>query len=132
MLVKALRGRWPKVEIVLRADSGFCRWRMLGWCEDNNVGYVVGVGKNNVLMESAAGLVAEAERRHGEKNRKQKRFDSFMYAAKPWDRERRVIVKAGHNSLGPNTRFVVTNLAQTGRHLYARVYCARGEMENRI
>ena len=132
MLVKALRGRWPKVEIVLRADSGFCRWRMLGWCEDNNVGYVVGVGKNNVLMESAAGLVGEAERRHGEKHRKQKLFDSFMYAAKPWDRERRVIVKAGHNSLGPNTRFVVTNLAQTGRHLYARVYCARGELENRI
>ena len=132
MLVKALRKRWPKVEIVLRADSGFCRWRMLRWCEDNRVGYVVGIGKNTVLMKSAAGLVAEAERRHGEKNRKQKLFDSFMYAAKPWDRERRVIVKAGHNSLGPNTRFVVTNLAQTGRHLYARVYCARGEMENRI
>ena len=132
MLVKALRKRWPKVEIVLRADSGFCRWRMLRWCEDNNVGYVVGVGKNNVLMESAAGLVAEAERQHGEKNRKRKRFDSFMYAAKPWDRERRVIVKAGHNSLGPNTRFVVTSLAQTDRHLYERVYCARGDMENRI
>ena len=132
MLVKALRKRWPKVEIVLRADSGFCRWRMLRWCEDNRVGYVVGIGKNKVLMESASGLVAEAERRHGEKNRKRKRFDSFMYAAKPWDRERRVIVKAEHNSLGPNTRFVVTNLAQTGRHLYARVYCARGEMENRI
>ncbi len=132
MLVKALRKRWPKVEIVLRADSGFCRWRMLRWCEDNRVGYVVGIGKNKVLMESAAGLVAEAERRHGEKHRKRKRFDSFMYAAKPWDRERRVIVKAEHNSLGPNTRFVVTSLAQTGRHLYARVYCARGEMENRI
>ena len=132
MLVKALRKRWPKVEIVLRADSGFCRRRMLRWCEDNNVGYVVGIGKNNVLMRSAAGLVAEAERRHGEKNRKRKLFDSFMYAAKPWDRERRVIVKAEHNSLGPNTRFVVTSLAQTDRHLYARVYCARGEMENRI
>lgn len=132
MLVKALRKRWPKVEVVLRGDSGFCRWRMLSWCEDHDVGYIVGIGRNSVLMESAAGLVAEAECRHGERGRNQKLFGSFMYAAGTWDRERRVIVKAEHNSKGANTRFVVTNLPQSDRHLYTRVYCARGEMENRI
>lgn len=132
MLVKALRARWPGVEIVLRADSGFCRWRMLRWCEDNGVGYIVGIGRNNVLMEYAADLVGEAERRHGETKRKQKLFGSFGYAAGTWDRERRVIVKAEHGAKGANTRFVVTNLPQTDRHLYTKVYCARGEMENRI
>ena len=132
MLARALRARWPKVEIVLRADSGFCRHRMLRWCEGNNVGYVVGIGKNNVLMESAAGLVAEAAGRHARTGCRQKLFGSFRYAAASWNRERRVIVKAEHNAKGPNTRFVVTSLAQTDRHLYKRVYCARGDMENRI
>ena len=132
MLVRALRARWPKVEIVLRADSGFCRHRMLRWCEGNNVGYVVGIGKNNVLMESAAGLVAEAAGRHARTGCRQKLFGSFRYAAASWDRERRVIVKAEHNAKGPNTRFVVTSLAHTDRHLYTKVYCARGDMENRI
>ena len=132
MLVRALRARWPKVEIVLRADSGFCRHRMLRWCEGNNVGYVVGIGKNNVLMESAAGRVAEAAGRHARTGCRQKLFGSFRYAAASWDRERRVIVKAEHNAKGPNTRFVVTSLAHTDRHLYTKVYCARGDMENRI
>ena len=132
MLVKALRGRWPGVEIVLRGDSGFCRWRMLRWCERNGVGYIVGIAKNNVLMESAAGLVSEAEKRHAGTGAGQKLFGSFMYAAGTWDRERRVIVKAEHNPKGPNTRFVVTNLPQSGGHLYTKVYCARGDMENRI
>lgn len=131
-LVKALRERWPEVEIVLRADSGFCRWRMLRWCEHNNVGYVVGIARNKVLMKLAAGLAAEAAGRHAGTGAKQKLFGSLTYAAGTWDRARRVVVKAEHNAKGPNTRFVVTNLPHTDRHLYTRVYCARGDMENRI
>ena len=96
------------------------------------MGYIVGIAKNNVLMESAAGLVSEAAERHAGTGAKQKLFGSFMYAAGTWDRERRVIVKAEHNAKGPNTRFVVTNLPQSDRHLYTGVYCARGNMENRI
>ena len=132
MLVGALRERWPGVEIVLRGDSGFCRWRMLRWCEKNGVGYIVGIAKNNVLMESAAGLVSEAAERHAGTGAKQKLFGSFMYAAGTWDRERRVIVKAEHNAKGPNTRFVVTNMPDSDSRLYTGVYCARGDMENRI
>ncbi len=130
--MRALRERWPGVEIVLRGDSGFCRWPMLRWCEDNKVGYVVGIAGNGVLMESAAGLVAEAEKRHAGTGAKQKLFGSFSYAAGTWDRQWRVIVKAEHSAKGPNTRFVVTNLPQSDRHLYTGVYCARGDMENRI
>ena len=88
--------------------------------------------QNNLLMDSAAGLVAEAQRRHARTGCRQKLFGSFRYAAASWDRERRVIVKAEHNAKGPNTRFVVTSLALTDRHLYSKVYCARGDMENRI
>ena len=72
MLVKALRMRWPNVEIVLRGDSAFCRWRMLRWCEGLGVGRIVGIGKNSVLMESAAGLVAQAECGQGAKRQKRK------------------------------------------------------------
>ena len=132
LLAGALRARWPKVQTVLRGDSGFCRRRMLRWCEDMGVGHIVGVAKNKVLMASAAELAGEAERRHGETGRKQKLFGSFGYAAGTLDRERRVVVKAEHNAKGDNTRFVVTNLPRTDRHLYTRIHCARGEMENRI
>ena len=132
LLVKALRARWPKVKIVFRGDSGFCRWRMLRWCEDQGVDYIVGIGKNPRLRRRAATLIEKARRAYRETGRKQRLFGSIRYGAHTWDRARRVIVKAEHNVGGANPRFVVTNLKQTDRYLYDRIFCARGDMENRI
>ena len=132
LLVKALRARWPTVQIVFRGDSGFCRWRMMRWCEDHNVRYIVGIARNDRLREMADPLIEQAERTYQDTGARQRLFGSVRYGAYTWDRARRVIVKAEHNVLGPNPRFVVTNLKQTDRYLYDRIYCARGEMENRI
>ena len=132
LLVKALRARWPTVQIVFRGDSGFYRWRMMRWCEDHNVRYIVGIARNDRLRERADALIKKAEGNYQDTGAKQRLFGSVHYGAYTWDRARRVIVKAEHNVLGPNPRFVVTNLKQTDRYLYDRIYCARGEMENRI
>ena len=133
LLVKALRARWPRVKIVFRGDSGFCRWRMLRWCEAHGVGYIVGIARNPRLQRQAEALLECAKRDYQATGRKQRRFGSVWYAAHTWDRARRVIVKAEHTARGANPRFVVTNLSpQTDRYLYTRLYCARGDMENRI
>jgi hypothetical protein len=132
LLVKRLRQAWPKVRIVFRGDSGFCRWRMLSWCERNDVGYIVGISRNARLNALAQPLLAEAYHRFGQSGSKQRLFGEFAYAAATWDRKRRVIVKAEHTAQGSNPRYIVTNLSGTPKHLYDRLYCARGEMENRI
>lgn len=132
LLVKALRAQWPKVEIVFRGDSGFCRWPMLRWCERYAVRYIVGVARNPRLERKAAELTGLAEQLFEATGRKQRLFDSITYGARSWDKARRVIVKAEHSAHGSNPRFVVTNLTQTDRYLYDKVYCARGDMENRI
>lgn len=131
-LVKALREHWPKVEITFRGDSGFCRWRILRWCERNNVSYIVGLAKNARLTDQASGLMGLAEACFESSQKKQRLFGSIYYAAKTWDKTRRVIVKAEHTQHGSNPRFVVTNLPQTAQYLYDKVYCPRGDMENRI
>jgi len=132
LLVKAIRQHWPKVEIIFRGDSGFCRWRMLRWCERHQVRYIVGISQNNRLRKQAALWMDRAASLFNTTGRTQRLFASMHYAAKPWDKRRRVIVKAEHNRLGSNPRFAVTNLAQTDRYLYEKIYCARGDMENRI
>ena len=132
LLVKRLRKEWPKVEIILRGDSGFCRWRMLRWCDNHRVGYIVGLAKNTRINAIAANLMAEAEERFEATGEKQRLFSETMYAAKTWDRERRVIMKAEYGSQGSNPRYVVTNLPGDPKKLYDRDYCARGDMENRI
>ncbi len=132
LLVQALRRHWPKVEIIFRGDSGFCRWKMLRWCEAQGVGYIVGMARNRRLQKKAQGLLEWAEREYGATGRKQRLFGSVGYGARTWDRVRRVIVKAEQSARGANPRFVVTNLKQTDRYLYDRMYCARGDMENRI
>ena len=116
LLVKALRAHWPKVEIVFRGDSGFCRWRMLRWCDNRGVRYIVGITKNPRLRELASPLIERADRNYEATRTKQRLFDSIRYGAESWDRPRRVIVKAEHNTLGANPRFVVTNLTQTDRY----------------
>lgn len=132
LLVKRFRQAWPGVKIVLRGDSGFCRRRMLRWCDRQNVGYVVGLAQNTRLLALSAGLMAEAKKQFERDQTKARLFGELDYAAKKWDRPRRVIIKAEHSQNGENPRFLVTNLAQPPQELYEKMYCARGEMENRI
>ena len=132
LLVKRLREVWPKVRIVFRGDSGFCRWRMLSWCERHGIDYIVGIARNQRLNRFAQPLLDEAQRRFERSGSKQRLFDEFAYAAATWDCARRVIVKAEHTAQGANPRYLVTNLSGTPKRLYERLYCARGEMENRI
>jgi hypothetical protein len=132
LLVKRLRQAWPRVSILLRADSGFCRWKMLRWCERHDVDYVVGIARNDRLMAQAQPFVSAAERAFQTTGRKQRRFHVMYYAARSWDRQRRVIVKAEHMAQGSNPRYVITNLRAQPKYLYDRLYCARGDMENRI
>ena len=132
LLVKRLRRVWPKVRITFRGDSGFCRWRMLRWCEENGVDYIVGIARNKRLAALAQPLLIEAKEAFAQSGDKQRLFDAFHYAAGSWDRSRRVIVKAEHTAKGSNPRYVVTNLRGAPQHLYDAIYCARGDMENRI
>jgi hypothetical protein len=132
LLVKELRQAWPTVQIIVRADSGFCRWRLLRWCDRHGVGYIVGLAKNERLLALAEPLIEQAAMQYERTKQKQRVFGSVEYAAHTWDRVRRVIVKAEHTYKGRNPRFVVTNLSGEAQPLYDQLYCARGEMENRI
>lgn len=132
LLVLRLREEWPQVRIVLRADSGFCRWKMLHWCEWASVEYIVGLAKNSRLQTLGGELMEQAEAAYASTGIKQRRFGWIDYAAKTWDRERSIIAKAEVTGLGKNPRFVVTNMQGDAQELYDKVYCARGEMENRI
>jgi len=132
LLVMRLRQAWPQVKIVVRGDSGFCRWRMLQWCERHGVKYVIGVAQNPRLLRGARKLMNQAAANHEQSGHKQRLFGWIEYAAKTWDRTRRVIAKAEHSEQGSNPRFVVTNLDGDAQAIYDQIYCARGEMENRI
>jgi len=132
LLVKGLRKKWPRVKIIFRGDSGFCRNKMLTWFEKNNVNFIVGMPSNAVIKRQTTNLILKAEEEFKITNQKQKLYSETKYAAKTWNAERRVIVKAEHNDQGENTRYVVTNLIGTPQDLYEKTYCARGEMENRI
>ena len=132
LLVKHLRAAWPHVRIVFRADSGFCRWQMLRWCERNGVHYIVGLARNQRINQSAARQIDTARNRFQAKGRKQRLFANLCYGAYSWDRPRRVIARIEHTAKGSNPRYVVTNLPGNSKKLYERVYCMRGEMENRI
>ena len=132
LIVKRFRQAWPKVRIVLRGDSGFCRWKLLRWCDKHDVGYVVGIARNPVLQRLAEPFMDQAQKAYDESGVKQRRFHEITYAAGTWDRKRRVIVKAEVLPKGPNVRFVVTNLAEAPKTIYDDRYTARGDMENRI
>ena len=132
LLIKRLRQAWPKVEILVRADSGFCRWRMLRWFDRHGVDYVIGIAKNPRLHDQSLALRTWAQWRYWMMGEKQRLFSEVRYAAQTWDTPRRVIVKAEHSARGSNPRFVVTNLTGNAQRIYDRIYCARGEMENRI
>ncbi len=132
LLVERIRQAWPSVKIVIRGDSGFCRWRLMRWCDSHNVDYVFGIGRNSILERRLAALMEEAEAAFAETGQKQRLFGETDYAASTWDRSRRVIMKAERLPAGPNRRFVVTSLTDSPQSLYDGRYTPRGEMENRI
>jgi len=132
LLVRRLRAEWPEVRIIFRGDSGFCRWRIMRWCDRHQVDYILGLAKNKRINEIASPLLDEAERRFTATGEKQRLFKEAEYAAYSWDRARRVIMKAEHSSQGRNPRYVVTSLTGDAQALYDDIYVARGDMENRI
>ena len=131
LLVQRLRQVWPEVRIILRGDSGFCRYKTLRWCDHHKVSYIVGLAKNARINAMAQPWRDQAEEEFEKSGAKQRLFGQVRYAAETWDQERDVIVKAEHSRQGPNPRYVVTNLSGDPEELY-RIYCQRGDMENRI
>lgn len=135
-LVDKLRSVWPNVQIIIRGDSGFCREELMAWCEEKGVDYVLGIARNSRLEAKIAKQMERARREHLQTKRPARRFRSFSYRTlKSWSCNRRVIGKAEYLSKGSNPRFVVTSLPAREyekRYMYEELYCARGEMENRI
>jgi Transposase DDE domain group 1 len=135
-IVTQIRHRWPRVRILLRGDSGFAREALMAWCEANRVDYLFGLARNDRLVEAIRTELAEAAVESTMTGKPARRFRDFSWSTlDSWSRERRVIGKAEWTGGEANPRFVVTSLNATevgARHLYAVVYCARGEMENRI
>ncbi len=135
-IVARIRARWPKVRITLRGDSGFCREELMAWCEGHGVGYVFGLAPNARLKAVLAPEAWEARRLCERTGKAARVFKDFAYQTeKTWSRPRRVVGKAEQLPEGANPRFVVTSLPRTridARALYEDLYCARGEMENRI
>ena len=135
-MVKQIRQRWPKVRIILRADSGFCREELMAWCEQNQVDYVFGLARNSRLQRKIAPQLREAKQQHEKTGKAARGFADFPYRTrKSWSRSRRVVAKAEYLQKGENPRFVVTSLpaeSWEAAALYEKTYCARGEMENRI
>ncbi len=127
-----LRQAWPEVRIIVRGDSGFCRQRLLRWCERNAVGYVVGVARNLSPHKAVAAWEAELETAFSREGTKQRAIHEFRYAAASWNIERRIVTRLEYGSQGTNPRFVVTNLDRPAADLYDTLYCQRGEAENRI
>ncbi|AZV19402.1 IS1380 family transposase [Mesorhizobium sp. M7A.F.Ce.TU.012.03.2.1] len=135
-IVRQLRDRWPKVRIVLRADSGFAREALMAWCESNAVDYLFGLARNARLVRYIGAELEEAIAESSLTSRPARRFKDFLWTTrKSWSRRRRVVAKAEWTQGEANPRFVVTSLdAETwpAQSLYEDLYCARGEMENRI
>jgi Transposase DDE domain group 1 len=132
LLVTRLRQAWPEVRLIVRGDSGFCRQRLLRWCERQAVGYIVGVARNARLHKQVEAWEAQLEAAFAQTGSKQRTIREFRYAADSWNIERRLIARLEYGSQGSNPRFVATNLDLPADALYDRLYCQRGEAENRI
>ena len=135
-IVGHIRQHWPATKIVIRADSGFCRDAILTWCENNRVDYVVGVARNDRLVQALDRELQQAKRACHKSGEAARVFKDFTYRTREtWSRERRVVGKAEYLPKGANPRFVVTSLScerVAAQPLYEELYCARGDMENRI
>jgi hypothetical protein len=135
-LVAQIRSRWPRTRILLRADSGFAREELMAWCDGHRVDYVFGLARNARLAGEIEAELAQAGEEARQTGQPARRFKEFMWSTlDSWSRRRRVIAKAECTGGEANPRFIVTSLKPTavsGRYLYEQVYCARGDMENRI
>jgi hypothetical protein len=135
-IIGQIRARWPRVKIILRGDSGFAREELMAWCETHRVDYVFGLARNDRLVGAIGEELAAAEAESLAQGAPARRFADFAWSTRDsWSRERRVVAKAEHLPNGANPRFVVTSLpasAIDARALYEDLYCARGEVENRI
>jgi hypothetical protein len=131
-----IRARWPDTRIILRADSGFARDALMAWCETNGIDFIFGLAKNVRLNRAIGAELVAARQESQQTGQPARRFTDFMWSTRnSWSRRRRVIAKAEWTQGEANPRFIVTSLPPgdgDGRHLYEDVYCARGEMENRI
>jgi Transposase DDE domain group 1 len=140
-IVAQIRARWPQVRIILRADSGFAREALMSWCEQHGVDYVLGLARNSRLVGEVAAELTAAKADAEQSGKAARCFKDYRYRTlDSWTCERRVVGKAeqlldGSGETSANPRFVVTSLspeAWAAQPLYERLYCARGEMENRI
>jgi hypothetical protein len=140
-VVLQMRAAWPNARIILRADSGFCRNQLMSWCESNKVDYVFGLARNQRLRRIVGLQMWQATEQWNRTGKPARIFAEFSYETKStkkrpgWDRQRRVIAKAEHIDGKENPRFVVTSLNPEqwpAQALYQELYCARGDMENRI
>jgi hypothetical protein len=139
-IVAQIRAAWPAVKIIVRGDSGFCRNQLMSWCEGHQVDFVIGQARNQRLRKIIGAEMHAATERWNQTGQPARVFSEFEYQAKKtkkggWDRARRVVAKAEHIDGKENPRFVVTSLKSeewTAQALYEKLYCARGDMENRI
>ena len=139
-MVAQIRAAWPATKIILRGDSGFCRNPLMSWCENNGVDFVFGLARNQRLRKIIGAQMQAATQQWNQSGKPARGFSEFGYQTKKtkkggWDRERRVVAKAEHIDGKENPRFVVTSLAGeawAAQALYEELYCARGDMENRI
>ena len=135
-IVARIRQRWPEVRIIVRGDSGFAREELMSWCESHSVDFVFGLARNARLQRALGGELAQARTLFEESGKAARVFKDFVYRTKKsWSQQRRVVGKAEHLSKGANPRFIVTSLPSdtwSAQVLYEKLYCARGEMENRI
>jgi hypothetical protein len=139
-IVAQIRAAWPEVKIILRGDSGFCRNQLMSWCEKQGVDFVFGLARNQRLRKIIGAQMYEATQQWNQTGQPARVFAEFDYQTRKtkqsgWDRKRRVVAKAEHIDGKENPRFVVTSLNSlewAGKALYEELYCARGDMENRI
>jgi hypothetical protein len=135
-IIARIRAAWPRVTILVRGDSGFCREHLMAWCEANGADYLFGPAKNSRLLRRLAPELARAAEQFTRTGQPARVFKDFSYSTlESWSRERRVIGKAEHLRQGPNPRFVVTSLRAesfAAQPAYEQEYCGRGDMENRI
>ena len=135
-IVAQIRARWPDVEIILRADLGFARDDLMAWCEENGVDYIFGLARNERLVKAIRRELAQARRDSRRTKQAARRFKILedWETLESWSLPRRVIAKAEWTQGEANPRFLVTSLTWTddARYLYEDLYCARGDMENRI
>lgn len=135
-IIPMIREKWPNVKIIVRGDAGFCRDEIMSWCEENNVDYIFGIAKNNRLLKKMYKKMKKARSKYYKTGKPSRCYKDFKYKPiRTWKKSRRVVGKAEHLKKGENPRFVITSLSREyldAKKLYEELYCARGEMENRI